>query len=78
MVWPALFDVMGSALFTPAASISERLNASIFGSNVPKLDLFLAQLGDLDTGLGNEIWFLIIIAVVAIFMYFVYRGPKHM
>jgi hypothetical protein len=78
MALTALFALMKSVLFTQVAVASTRLNAPFRAVNVSKLAPFALQLNDLDTGLGNEIWFLAIIVVVAIGAYIVYRGPKHM
>jgi hypothetical protein len=39
---------------------------------------FAFQLGDLDTGLGNELWFLVIAVIVVGGVMYVYRGPRHM
>ena len=78
MASTALFAWMASALFTPFAFTPARLIEPIFASGRHHFAWFALQLGDLDSGLGNEFWFLVIIAVLAIFMYFVYRGPKHM
>lgn len=78
MAWTALFAVMASALFTHSASAVTHLNAPFSALNVVSSTLFALQLNDLDTGLGNELWFFVIIAVVAVGAYIVYRGPKHM
>ncbi len=81
MASTALLAVMASALFSALGSSWTHLNAPISALNAPKLtlfSLFALQLNDLDTGLGNELWFIVIIAVVAAGAYMVYRGPKHM
>lgn len=81
MASTALLAVITSALFIPLGSSGMRLNTPISALNAPGSSLFALlalQLNDLDTGLGNELWFIVIIAVVAAGAYIVYRGPKHM
>jgi hypothetical protein len=37
---------------------------------------FATQLDDLDSGLENDLWFLVIAVIVVLGVVYVYRGPK--
>ena len=74
----ATFVRMAGDVFTRLAGASRSVIALITALRASKTPLFALQLGDLDTGLGNELWFGVIIVVVALGAYIIYRGPKHM
>jgi hypothetical protein len=74
----ATFVLMASALLNSSATVVKGFEAAFHKSIACLFLPFAFQLGDLDTGLGNDLWFMVIIVVVAIGAYVVYRGPKHM
>jgi hypothetical protein len=70
--------LLASTLLNSSATVLRAFEAAFHKSVVCLLLPFAFQLGDLDTGLGNDLWFMVIVVVVAIGAYIVYRGPKHM
>ncbi|MFZ0705321.1 MAG: hypothetical protein WAM71_06940 [Candidatus Korobacteraceae bacterium] len=72
----AIFAFMAIPLLTKFGSALMLSNALRHSFMVSFMSGFALQLDDLDSGLGNELWFVAIVVVVAAGVYFVYRGPR--
>jgi hypothetical protein len=71
----ATFGLMADTLLSKSAAV---LGAHFHKSVVCSVLPFAFQVGDLDSGIGNDLWFLAIAVVVVAGILYVYRGPRHM
>jgi len=72
----AILAFVATPLFTKVGVALNLTGAPFHRCMASFMSCFALQLDDLDSGLGNELWFLAVIVVVAGAIYYVYRGPR--
>ena len=71
-----IYALMASAVWSMFAAIVKLSSAASHKFLVCSSLSFAFQLDDLDSGLSNELWFLVIVVVVVLGIVYVYRGPR--
>ena len=60
----------------PKYTAAWTLSSAFYKSLVAFSLLFAFQVDDLDSGMQNDVWFLVIAAILVIGVVYIYRGPR--
>lgn len=76
MALPATSILMASTLVDSSSAMSKLSNIHAHNPLIGVVRAFAFQLDDLDSGISNDIWFLVVAVVVVVGLVYIYRGPR--